>query len=472
MQPHDQEQNNFKRYRFGSFILDPQDTTPFRLLKDGQPCRIQRKQFELLVCLVRKHGQLISYDELFRDLWNHKPDSDPIVLESRIGKLQKQVSLLVLQVIGKNMIRAQKGFYCFIEPVVEEPAREEDQDAFKDLIFRWIINAREIRGFERFFGGFILFSALYLFVSWLGIKIPYLSSRVDPRLVLSVIQFIVIAYAFLASLFIFKQEERVFPQSAAKDRALMDACGYTDPDQWTEAKQSAKDSLDRYLFYWRLLVGTWTLLYISLIAGYAGLSGPVLKIFSTVFDLSNSLAIALCFVVLDQPTIFGTDGSATNLPGMTRRLKIYGIVTILLFVVVQVSVLLLEYSGPVSQHVREITFSTVDIITGLIGAVVMALLVGRIQTKFLGPSTWLPVVLYFYVTLPSLYAVSRNKSLIGETLTLEAAMILKCLLFLYVIWLFKSGRFLFYFVRVKKIYKTVNPDWKKFFLNLDRRVKS
>jgi len=63
---------------------------------------------------------------------------------------------------------------------------------------------------------------------------------------------------------------------------------------------------------------------------------------------------------------------------------------------------------------------------------------------------------------------SRNRG----AFIIESALILKCLLFLYVTWLFKSGRFLFYFVRVKTIYERANPDWKTFFLNLDRKDRS
>jgi tetratricopeptide (TPR) repeat protein len=114
-------------------------------------------------------------------------------------------------------------------------------------------------------------------------------------------------------------------------------------------------------------------------------------------------------------------------------------------------------------------FGGLDVISGLAGGVTLALFVGRVQSKFLGPSTWLPIALYFYVALQSLYiAIAQTRT--SGALIIECALILKCLLFLYITWLFKSGRFLFYFVRVKTIYEGANPHWKTFFLNLDRTL--
>ncbi|HEY0546405.1 MAG TPA: hypothetical protein VGC91_13590 [Pyrinomonadaceae bacterium] len=45
---------------------------------------------------------------------------------------------------------------------------------------------------------------------------------------------------------------------------------------------------------------------------------------------------------------------------------------------------------------------------------------------------------------------------------MDVALILKCLLFLYVAWLFQSGRLLFYLVLVRRTYQKVETEWRVF----------
>jgi hypothetical protein len=42
---------------------------------------------------------------------------------------------------------------------------------------------------------------------------------------------------------------------------------------------------------------------------------------------------------------------------------------------------------------------------------------------------------------------------------MDFALIMKCLLFLYMAWLFKSGRLLFYLVRVRRTYEAVDDEF-------------
>src|SRR6185312_435997 len=101
MKPHNQKQTNFK-YRFGSFELDPQDTTLLRLLKDGQPRKIQPKQLNLLVCLLDNYPNPVSCDDLIRAGWGFEPrPEDEKLTTNRAGNLQKQISLLK-DVLGKD----------------------------------------------------------------------------------------------------------------------------------------------------------------------------------------------------------------------------------------------------------------------------------------------------------------------------------------------------------------------------------
>ncbi len=54
------------RYRFGLFEIDPADG---RLLRQGEPVRLQEQPFQVLLTLLERHGELVTRDELRQRLW-------------------------------------------------------------------------------------------------------------------------------------------------------------------------------------------------------------------------------------------------------------------------------------------------------------------------------------------------------------------------------------------------------------------
>jgi len=55
------------RYAFGPFRLEP---TERRLVRDGEPVDLAPKEFDLLVALVERAGELATKDELIARLWD------------------------------------------------------------------------------------------------------------------------------------------------------------------------------------------------------------------------------------------------------------------------------------------------------------------------------------------------------------------------------------------------------------------
>ena len=56
-------------YEFGPFRMDPEKQV---LLRDDQPVPVAPKTFETLLILVRHSREVVSKDDLMRELW---PDS-------------------------------------------------------------------------------------------------------------------------------------------------------------------------------------------------------------------------------------------------------------------------------------------------------------------------------------------------------------------------------------------------------------
>ncbi len=69
---------------FGPFVLDPANA---RLTRDGVPVELPPKDFDVLCCLARQRGRLVTKDELLDAVWQHRFVSES-VLKSVISRLR------------------------------------------------------------------------------------------------------------------------------------------------------------------------------------------------------------------------------------------------------------------------------------------------------------------------------------------------------------------------------------------------
>ena len=101
---------------------------PFRLLVEqrellahGVPVTIGQRAFEILLLLVRRHGHLVTKDEVMTQVW------PGVVVEE--NNIQVHVSALrkALSAAGEDgrylLTVAGRG-YCFVAPVEHEPAEQ------------------------------------------------------------------------------------------------------------------------------------------------------------------------------------------------------------------------------------------------------------------------------------------------------------------------------------------------------------
>lgn len=104
------------------------------------------------------------------------------------------------------------------------------------------------------------------------------------------------------------------------------------------------------------------------------------------------------------------------------------------------------------------------LVSGIFGGVAMALFVGRFQSKFL-KTPRLTIILFLYTVSQALFVFYGDQSVKGEAraaAVIHIALFLKCLLILYMFWLFQSGRLLFYLVRVRRATTQVDSEWQNF----------
>jgi DNA-binding winged helix-turn-helix (wHTH) protein len=53
-------------FRVGSWLVRPGFGS---IIRDGEACHITPKSMELLVCLAKRNGQILTKDEIFQEVW-------------------------------------------------------------------------------------------------------------------------------------------------------------------------------------------------------------------------------------------------------------------------------------------------------------------------------------------------------------------------------------------------------------------
>lgn len=249
----------------------------------------------------------------------------------------------------------------------------------------------------------------------------------------------------------FRREEAL--ESRSLDEETGEAVGSVDSHAWNEARSIARTALEQYTRCWQFLLVSWLILYGFL--AFLGSASPALGIATTLFNNCNTLIIALCFNILNKPTVVKAGTRDKD------NLLIIGLVVLLAFTFIEV---LLVFRQNYIETAR--ILEGADLVCGIAGGIAMALYVGRLQSKFLGPPPWLLIALYSYTAIQPLYVFFSNRQ-VWPVILIDVALILKCLLFLYMAWLFQSGRLLFYLVQVRRTYQQVETEWREFRKVLD-----
>ena len=231
--------------------------------------------------------------------------------------------------------------------------------------------------------------------------------------------------------------------------------------------------------FWRLLLVSWCLLYLTLpfsqwfapmaATQTAAWEWQAVQVIATFLNNASALMLVLCYVVLNRPTVIKVvDRDVEDIslkPG--------------LFVIVGIGLLeaaLVVMSGRLGfpERAEDVLFAF-DLLSGIVGGIAMALCISRLDSRLLGTKGLLPVipvVLYFYVVIQPFYPLINrtfpNRAGLSQHFDLwiiQLAFMFKAVMYIYVTELFRSERFLFYMIHARRIYENVESEW----INFERR---
>jgi hypothetical protein len=242
------------------------------------------------------------------------------------------------------------------------------------------------------------------------------------------------------------------------------------PSKKEETDNKVKLALKVIRLCWLALFISWFLLYFFLFFYYAEESFlsisriiPVspdritllANLLTTTFNYLNTMAIVICFTYLNEQG----EREEESLWYKSKYLWlpfIFWLATLFAYVMF---------------YQDEKVSSLLDLFTGVVAGISIALFVGRLQSKFLGTRPWLLMFLYSYTALQPLYFYLTNNEgwNLGVVLLINLYLILKCLLYLYMAWIFESTRLSFYLVKIRESHKDIEKNWNKWLKSIERK---
>lgn len=225
---------------------------------------------------------------------------------------------------------------------------------------------------------------------------------------------------------------------------------------------------------WRLLLGSWCLLYVTLLlsqgltssAGNTTSLWQALQIITTLLNNGSALMFVLCYLVLNRPTVMRVAGRDIDDLPLGR-----GLILVAALGVLEAALVISFQMAGHPDYAAEVLFGA-DLLSGIGGGIAMALFISRLDSRLLSTSRLLPIipiVLYFYVVIQPFYPLLNWTFPFGhpapehfDLWIMQLAFVLKSVMYIYVTELFKSQRFLFYMIFARRAYQDVDNEWSGF----------
>lgn len=450
-----EEQKN--GYGFGRFFLEDNETKR-QLRHEGGVTVLSPRDFATLRKLLKSGNDPVSKTDLY--FGDNDTGND---VEKSIVHLRK---LLFDDFREPKYIRTVDKGYAFIAEINNTPEGPVVPVILPrpNLFNSWLVDS------DNRLLKFLVLGCLgvTLAVSFLGGPFAGGDSITNLSLIQAIIVFIAAFYPVkIGDGLGEKTEDEAFWNGLDVDERRSTACASF--PEWKTRSRIGENLLGQYRKNWQWVLLSWAFLYACLfLTGLLGLNFPeggsdpskelastALKILSTALNNCTTGAIFLCFALLNSPTKLGKNYQ----PKTTKLLNIV-IVAIVVFTLAECLFIYLRGGFRGQSAMAAQIIYVFNGISGVAAAAVYAQYFGRLQDRFLNPPSWLITLLFIYMAIQSLFFFLDQGT--SGVILMDLALFFKSLLFLYTVFLFQTGRLLFYLIRVRKTYETVEEEFDTF----------
>jgi len=245
-----------------------------------------------------------------------------------------------------------------------------------------------------------------------------------------------------------------------KEKKIMESCGYSsDERKWIKAKKIANNALSEFKRFWYWIWFSWLFLYMAYFIRYClkireG-NTKIIDFFLNPLSNANTLMLLICYLILFEITLADEQTGISEKPNWAPWASLFLIITF-----AEIMIRSLALSNATYENYAKIF----DWINGITSGAVMALFVGAFDNEFIKPKFIYIAPLYLYMAIQAIFPTYLNH---GENLAITVlicitTLVCKTILFLFVVEQIKSGRLLFYFIRIRKLHNDFDDKWKKF----------
>lgn len=231
-------------------------------------------------------------------------------------------------------------------------------------------------------------------------------------------------------------------------KALADSLGVREDEKWQTRAKQADTAVLQFSRSWLWVWLTWVCFYaLQVLAEFLKANSPgfstgqVDSLFNFLEWLAfgaNSLMFLSCFLVMWRVTV---NENAEPTYSMAPYVALAFVIAL----------------GDVALRELPLDPRWLDGLNGGLGAVVLAMFVGRLESKYINAPISIIVLLYFYAAIQPLYFAYQGDTSFHDIILL-IALFLKAVLFTTVLWAMESGRLLFYMARVRSLQDHVEAD--------------
>ena len=425
-----------KSYLFGPFRLDLE--TGYLYREDGETVELTATPRKILEHMLEntneQGGTLFTRERIITAVWGNVA-VESATLDKHIGALRKAFGRGDEQSVIETKHREGYRFKLPVRRIYEAgleplPAATDVRHTspIADTFGLWLFSRR---------GATLLLPIAVIVSVTVAASIYYRKCPTLAQTIASAGQ-----CAIIFGLFVHSLRKRPKGLSLNKTTAELTDAGYNSRDEYAAEEPILQRRLRLFTRWWSAMLASWVALYFVYawetwgIDCFAASTNEVASVLEAVFNIVNTAMVILCYNVLNQE------------PGRQRRSS--GVITAPAAIGIALLVLI-----PLLSQSRSLTpqqgLAALTLLTGLYAGVYMALFVARLQSKFLDPAPLLVVLLFSYTAIQPLALYIQN-SKEWAWAVLDYALVLKCLLYLYVFWLIESGDLLFYFREVKRNY--------------------
>lgn len=521
-------------YHFGKFVFDIDSLKLIEIEKDEtKEVNLTRQLFNFLLLLLENNNKVVRKETIFEIIWSGERSVADGRLNTLVNNLRialddnkkeiivnkpaigykfgidfakiftKEELQTLLQEVSENTddeikssitetnekndrskesetsSESEKSQQIFSEkreiPSGNSTGRFEDSKSIKAVVHplgtfeMWLKNSKLKWWFRLTVALTIVFSIVFSVLGW-DIKAAIRTGSLS-NVLLVIISLI---YYWKYSLYRLKNF-RPFSEDTTSDMLkdeVKQATKCKDKLDWETTRDNAKDGSGIFRFCWQVLLLVWIFMYVLL--AFKTETNYFLGASITGFNNLNTLLLIICFYTFN------------TLEKGFEEFKENSFWLFALFFIVVLSMVefgLLYYSSEILKLMNLSPDTNIKgeiswffrVISGIGGAIALALFVGRLQSKFFNAATRFVVIFFSYIAIQPLFVFFEDNSIKMQFVTaivVHIAVALKYFLFLYLFWAFESGRLLFYLVRVRQANKEVEDEWQKFQIVFEKHSSS